>query len=393
MTIPFFLVFLFTTASLFSQNSESEKIYQSILKATFTDDKIELGKQLLKKNECKDGMYIDKLLKDSNYWNREAGIYLVGECNNPKLDKVICDLFIEDHMTRTAVKNLIQNKPNRYSKYLISIYKKEILSANKIELFDLYPLTEDADTAIFLQKIIEDQKSPDRLLAFKALMKHSKKPDDSFFRGYKDDKELRKMSIQWILENGKDSDYTMFKEILANPNSSLEELANACMAVQKWGNQIDKKSTYLRFLREDNQRLLPIVFSVFDKLIDDEIFQEVSKLSITGKTQLIRTEAILQLKNFTGTKKFAYIILFLQEEYQTQTQYHSGDALANLFTFGIHGIFKGLQEKQKKDRFYSIQKELIPFLQKETRESFTTASEWKVWAKQKKLLPITITYD
>ena len=68
-----FLISLMTF-SLSAQSSDSEKIYQSILKATFTQDKIEVAKPLLKKNECKEGIYTYKLLKDSNYWNQEAGI-------------------------------------------------------------------------------------------------------------------------------------------------------------------------------------------------------------------------------------------------------------------------------------------------------------------------------
>ena len=99
------------------------------------------------------------------------------------------------------------------------------------------------------------------------------------------------------------------------------------------------------------------------------------------------------MKNYSGSKKYPYIILFLQEEYQSQTQHQSGDTLANLFTLGIYGAFKGLQETYTRDKFYEVQSGLIQFLQKETGENFKTPTEWKVWANQKKLLPITITYE
>jgi hypothetical protein len=165
------------------------------------------------------------------------------------------------------------------------------------------------------------------------------------------------------------------------------------MAIQKWGTQKEKKSTYIRFLKEDNQVLLPSVFLIFKELQDDDIFREASKLSRTGKTQVIRSEAVLQLKNYSGQKKFPYIILFLQEEYQTQTQPHIGDVVVTVITFGIHGIFQGLQEKYRKDRFLSIQSELVQLLQKETGEKFTDVKEWKSWAHKKKLLPISITFE
>ncbi len=378
---------------LFAQTSDSEKIYQSVLKATFTQEKIEIAKTLIKKNECKEGFYTQKLLKDSNYWNRETGIYLAGECRNPKLDKAVCELFIEDHMTRTPIRELVKKDPNRYSKILVSLYKKDIWDPTKKELFQLYELTQDEDTSNFLQDLVKNPKSIDRVIAFQSLLKHKKGDNDSFVHSFLQDKELRKYSLQWLAESGKESDLKLFQEILSNPKSNSEELATACIAVKKWGDAKEKKSTYLRFLKEDTQSLLPVVFSIFDGFSDDEIFKEVSRLSRGGKTQSIRTEAVLQLKNSTGSKKYPYIILFLQEEYQSQSEYHSGDTIANIFTLGIHGVFKGLQEKQKRDKFYEIQSELIQLLQKETGEKFTTMLEWKTWANQKKLLPITITYE
>lgn len=387
-----FVITLFVF-SLSAQTSDSEKIYHSVLKATFTKEKIEIAKALLKKNECKEGLYTEKLLKDSNYWNREAGIYLAGECQNPKLDKAICELFIEDHMTRTPVRELIKKNPNRYSKILISLYKKDLWDPTKKELFQLYELTQDEDTTNFLQGLVKDLKSTDRIIAFQSLLKNKEGNNDSFARSFLQDKELRKYSLQWLAESGKESDLELFKNILANPKSNLEELASACLAVKKWGDTKEKKVTYLRFLKEDTQSLLPILFSIFDGLMDDEIFKEVGRLTRAGKTQIIRTEAILQLKNSSDSKRFSYIILFLNEEYQSQSEYQSGDAMANLFTLGIHGVFKGLQEKQKRNKFYEIQRELVQFLQKETGEKFITAVEWKTWANQKKLLPITITYE
>ncbi len=392
---PLKISFIFSLIAfqLFAQTSDSEKIYQSVLKATFTQEKIEIAKPLLKKNECKEGNYIQKLLKDSNYWNRETGIYLAGECRNPKLDKEICDLFIEDHMTRITIRELIKKDPERFSKILTSLYKKDIWDPTKKELFQLYELTQDEDTKNFLQSLIKNPKSADRVIAFQSLLKHKKGDNDSFVRSFLQDKELRKYSLQWLAESGKESDLELFKDILANPKSNFEELASACFAVKKWGNSKEKKAIYLRFLKEDTQSLLPILFSIFHGLIDDEIFKEVSRLSRSGKNQAIRTEAALELKNFSGTKKYPYIILFLSEEYQSQSEYQSGDTIANLFTLGIHGVFKGLQEKQKRDKFYEIQAELIQYLQKETGEKFLTAAEWKAWANQQKLLPITITYE
>lgn len=391
--LKFSFTFLVFTFSLSAQTTESEKIYQSILKATFTQDKIEIAKSLLKKNECKDGVYTEKLLKDSHYWNRETGIFLVSECKNPKLDKIVCDLFLNDHMIRSALIDLFKKNSNRFSKNLISIYKKDIWGPTKEDLFRLYSQMQDEDISNFLQEIINDTKSSDRSLAYNALMRNSKKPKDAYFRSYINDKDLRKLSLQWIVENGNKSDLSLFKEILANPKSEFDALANACLAIQKWGEEKEKKSTYLRFLKEDTQSLLPILFSIFTGLQDDEIFKEVSKLSRNGKTQLIRTEAILELKNFSGQKKFPYIILFLQEEYQSQTSPQTADAFANLFTLGLHGVFQGLQEKQKKDKFYDIKDDLVRYLQKETGEKYTSFTEWKAWANQKKLLPITITYE
>ena len=241
--------------------------------------------------------------------------------------------------------------------------------------------------------MIKNPKSADRVIAFQSLLKHKKGDNDSFVRSFLQDKELRKYSLQWLAESGKESDLELFKDILANPKSNFEELASACFAVKKWGNSKEKKAIYLRFLKEDTQSLLPILFSIFHGLMDDEIFKEVSRLSRSGKNQAIRTEAALELKNFSGAKKYPYIILFLSEEYQSQSEYQSGDAIANLFTLGIHGVFKGLQEKQKRDKFYEIQAELIQYLQKETGEKFLTAAEWKAWANQQKILQITIIYE
>ncbi|MBP9888465.1 MAG: hypothetical protein KBF93_19370 [Leptospiraceae bacterium] len=391
--LKIFVFFSFTILSLSAQSSESEKIYKSILKATFTNDKIEIAQNLLKKNECKEGKYILKLMKDSHYWNRETGVFLVGECKNPNLDKAVCDLFLEDHMTQTAIRELIKKQPNRFAKHLVSLYKQDLWDPTKRELFKLYELTQDADTSNFLQGLIKNPKSPDRTLAFQSLLKHKKDSNDSFVRSFLNDKELRKYSLQWLTESGNKSDLKLFQEILSNPNSELEELASACIAIKKWGDEKEKKETYLRFLKEDTQRLLPSLFSIFNDLLDEDIFKEIGRLSRAGKTQFIRTEAVLQLKNSSGSKKYPYIILFLQEEYQAQNQNHPGDTIATLMTFGLHSIFKGLEESKRKDKFYSIKSELIQFLQKETGENFKTATQWKVWANQKKLLPISIIYE
>ena len=324
------------------------------------------------------------LLKDSNYWNQEAGIFLAGECRNPKLDKAICELFIEDHMIRSPVRELVKKEPSRFSKILISLYKTEMWEPTKKELFQLYEFSQDEDTTNFLQGLIKNPKSKDRVIAFETLLKHKRATNDYFVRSFLKDKELRKYSLQWLAESGKETDLGVFQEILANPKSDLEELASACIATKKWGDTKEKKSTYLRFLREDTQSLLPVVFSIFSGIIDEEIFKEISRLSRAGKNQPIRTEAVLQLKNYSGSKKYPYIILFLQEEYQSQTQHQSGDTLANLFTLGIYGAFKGLQETYTRDKFYEVQSGLIQFLQKETGENFKTPTEWKVWANQKK---------
>jgi hypothetical protein len=392
--IIFFFVLL-SANSICPQDSklESEKIYQSVLKATFVNDKIEVAKKFLSISECKEGAYTRKLLKDSHYWNREAGIFIVGECKNPNLDKEICNLFIEDHMIRTPIRELIKKNPSRYTKDLIAIYKNDIWNANKKELFQLYEITQDENTSNFLQSIIKNPKSPDRSLAIQSLLKHTKKQNDSFIRSYLKDNELRKYSLQWIVENGSNDDLPLFQEILSNTNSKMEDLVFACMAIGKWGNEKEKKSTYLRFLKEDSQSLLPSVFFIFNKMMDENLFSEISRLSRTGKTQTIRTEAILQIKDLPNQKKYAFLILFLQEEYQTQNQADIGDAFATVITFGIHGIFQGLQEKNRKNKFASIQSEVIQLLQKETGERFTTAPEWKAWANQKKHLPITITFE
>lgn len=392
--IIFFFVLL-SANSICPQDSklESEKIYQSVLKATFVNDKIEVAKKFLSISECKEGAYTRKLLKDSHYWNREAGIFIVGECKNPNLDKEICNLFIEDHMIRTPIRELIKKNPSRYTKDLIAIYKNDIWNANKKELFQLYEITQDENTSNFLQSIIKNSKSPDRSLAIQSLLKHPKKQNDSFIRSYLKDNELRKYSLQWIVENGSNDDLPLFQEILSNTNSKMEDLVFACMAIGKWGNEKEKKSTYLRFLKEDSQSLLPSVFFIFNKMMDENLFSEISRLSRTGKTQTIRTEAILQIKDLPNQKKYAFLILFLQEEYQTQNQADIGDAFATVITFGIHGIFQGLQEKNRKNKFASIQSEVIQLLQKETGERFTTAPEWKAWANQKKHLPITITFE
>ena len=386
--IIFFFVLL-SANSICPQDSklESEKIYQSVLKATFVNDKIEVAKKFLSISECKEGAYTRKLLKDSHYWNREAGIFIVGECKNPNLDKEICNLFIEDHMIRTPIRELIKKNPSRYTKDLIAIYKNDIWNANKKELFQLYEITQDENTSNFLQSIIKNSKSPDRSLAIQSLLKHPKKQNDSFIRSYLKDNELRKYSLQWIVENGSNDDLPLFQEILSNTNSKMEDLVFACMAIGKWGNEKEKKSTYLRFLKEDSQSLLPSVFFIFNKMMDENLFSEISRLSRTGKTQTIRTEAILQIKDLPNQKKYAFLILFLQEEYQTQNQADIGDAFATVITFGIHGIFQGLQEKNRKNKFASIQSEVIQLLQKET------APEWKAWANQKKHLPITITFE
>ena len=325
--------------------------------------------------------------------NREAGIFIVGKCKNPNLDKEICNLFIEDHMIRTPIRELIKKNPSRYTKDLIAIYKNDIWNANKKELFQLYEITQDENTSNFLQSIIKNPKSPDRSLAIQSLLKHPKKQNDSFIRSYLKDNELRKYSLQWIVENGSNDDLPLFQEILSNTNSKMEDLVFACMAIGKWGNEKEKKSTYLRFLKEDSQSLLPSVFFIFNKMMDENLFSEISRLSRTGKTQTIRTEAILQIKDLPNQKKYAFLILFLQEEYQTQNQADIGDAFATVITFGIHGIFQGLQEKNRKNKFASIQSEVIQLLQKETGERFTTAPEWKAWANQKKHLPITITFE
>ena len=390
-----FFFALLSANSICPQDSklESEKIYQSVLKATFVNDKIEVAKKFLSISECKEGAYTRKLLKDSHYWNREAGIFIVGECKNPNLDKEICNLFIEDHMIRTPIRELIKKNPSRYTKDLIAIYKNDIWNANKKELFQLYEITQDENTSNFLQSIIKNPKSPDRSLAIQSLLKHPKKQNDSFIRSYLKDNELRKYSLQWIVENGPNDDLPLFQEILSNTNSKMEDLVFACMAIGKWGNEKEKKSTYLRFLKEDSQSLLPSVFFIFNKMMDENLFSEISRLSRTGKTQTIRTEAILQIKDLPNQKKYAFLILFLQEEYQTQNQADIGDAFATVITFGIHGIFKGLQEKNRKNKFESIQSEVIQLLQKETGERFTTAPEWKAWANQKKHLPITITFE
>ena len=125
--IIFFFVLLLAN-SICPQDSklESEKIYQSVLKATFVNDKIEVAKKFLSISECKEGAYTRKLLKDSHYWNREAGIFIVGECKNPNLDKEICNLFIEDHMIRTPIRELIKKSRNSSIPFLIGFNSSRI---------------------------------------------------------------------------------------------------------------------------------------------------------------------------------------------------------------------------------------------------------------------------
>ena len=61
-----------------------------------------------------------KLLEQGN-WN----LFSRG-MSKSKLDKEICDLFIEDHMTRITIRELIKKDPERFSKILTSLYKKKI---------------------------------------------------------------------------------------------------------------------------------------------------------------------------------------------------------------------------------------------------------------------------
>ena len=81
-------------------------------------------------------------------------------------------------MIRSPVRELVKKEPSRFSKILISLYKTEMWEPTKKELFQLYEFSQDEDTTNFLQGLIKNPKSKDRVIAFETLLKHKRATND-----------------------------------------------------------------------------------------------------------------------------------------------------------------------------------------------------------------------
>ncbi|MCB1160514.1 MAG: hypothetical protein H7A25_16675 [Leptospiraceae bacterium] len=381
-SIYFMFLFTFLFYPIQAKDSKEQILHEAIIRESSLSRKKTLGEKLgnLKTPEAADVTI--KLLSDTSYWNREAGVSACMVLKMEKTDNLLIQKMLSDHMIKSSIQTIVSKEPNRYLLYMIENYKDSYRKKDREELIQLIAKTKHKYAKDFLLKLIEKAGSPDRSVALTYLGKYFSKESYSFIRQQINEKELRLSVLSYLIEFDNKKDYPIFTDILKNSNSPVEEKIISLKALEHWGTQEEKYSEYVKVLEAEEESLKIGAMQIFKDLRNTRIQLLLCKQMKIARKQSTRVIAAKTLMEFRDKSIVPYLILGLKEKYSRQK---SGSILGNLFmnmiTLGFAGTFKELSYQMDENKFSKHKEKLSLKLKELTgRDYGTSYRNWKDWA-------------
>lgn len=384
MISRFTLLILFLTISVFPiaaiQAQSAQKLYQSVLNEKSLRVKKQLGEKLGHSPYSEANIYIEKLLKDENYWNQHAGIKATWLRKNASLDRVMTEVMATDHMVSKEIGKLVLQSPQRFENSLLESYRPATLSSD--DVLETLARAGSEKSLQFVVSIAKDKSSRDQRKAIQALKKANPKVALPFFRKSIDDPELRIVSLSYIAENGNRTDLPVFVNLL-NKSQKTNELLISMHAHGKWANQTEKEKQYLRFLKTENPAFIESSIEIYGKCCskDLKIQDRLTYHAATSKDSYLRLEATLALTESRDHKLVPYFIEALSIDYTPENRSSTAvDFALGIITLGIVPVMKNLSESQKRKNFRAKRNRIQNHLFTLTGLMFQTSEQWTEWA-------------
>lgn len=367
---------LLSAASL--AQGRPERLYQAILNEGYLHKKEEMGRQLgrLGTEEAK-GLLL-KLLEDQHYWNQMAGADGLFYYTDIDVQRRLVREMLDNHMVRDEIARGIQARLEQFQNALTEVYREEADSKKRELLLTTMAGSRAAQAEAFLKSVVADSTSSDRLTALGLLAKHY--PDDyGYFRGLVDDPELRLQALGFIVDHGNARELPLFTDILEKGGERMEVVA-AYQAVNKWGGDDLKETTYASALSSTDEALARGGMTSFRALYNSSLAAQLGKAARSAKDQRTRMMAGERLAELGGREAVTFLVPLLDEEY-TEQRSATFNAIASLMTAGIWTVLDGLSQSYNRKSFEAGRSAILSGLRRITgADAGGSYPAWQDWA-------------
>lgn len=362
-------------------DNQAEVLSQKLLGTDGLSDKITLGKRLgtLQTPEARAALI--RLMEESHYWDRIAAINGLAFYKDAEVMRLLTRK-LDDHMTSDNIEALVLRSPEDFSPYLCEIYP-ELSERRQADHLKLIGKMKTQVASNFLVKLIEGPKDPMRVNALKALVENF--PGNvSLARSKVRDPDLQGACLSLLVELGNKDDLPIFVGMLDNREAGGAARVLAYQAVSKWADEALKLKTCLAALKETDGALIQGALLTFKLATNDQVFDEVCRLTRRGPTSKIR---LLSAENLCDTGRPAswpFLISTLKETYVAERQTGYMDIFISVVTIGLSSVFEKLNASFSKNEFEARKARILDALKKQTRSyPGTTYENWRDWAVEK----------
>lgn len=357
---------------------KTQDLYWSILAEQDQDRKFRRAQRLGGMGKSGE-IWIRHLLEDDSGSNREAGLTAWQNQNQPPDPKTTVKLFqllIRDAYLRTRVRSTLEAKFPAVEEALWLEWKRvENDLSDSDHLLSILPRKIPPMSLARLKQIvtpIQDPPLAGRQSAYKALAERNRlenfqKEMDVFLREYVDDAQVRPIGLDYILNTGNRSDLPLFLALLERDSSLFSEKTLGIYAVKKWGNHSQEILVYEKILLSANsdpsESMVYLAMQVFADLRSESLRVELCQLTEKSRTQAVRFLAGVRLVDYDSVKNLPCLERLEKEELEPKSPATLADAFAVIVSFGIVGIAKIHQEKNRREDFAQKKKRIVEHLQ------------------------------
>ncbi|MBN1413085.1 MAG: HEAT repeat domain-containing protein [Spirochaetales bacterium] len=379
--VLFLFSLLFTGLKLRAETDpkkEADKLYKAVLNEDFFDEKIKLGGKLGRVKIPETGKLLRQLLEDDSYWNRIAAAEGILAFGDKELDKLLVQTALKDFMIEDEVIRRIKKAPKRFLHFLESEYNPGGPEDKRLKVLETLSVMHFKETDSFLTALVLNKQSVDRKKACEYLLKNIK---DSYQFSMKilDDPELREYALSNILQKGTYKDLILFTKILSRKEETRYTVL-AYEAVQKWGNNNLKRTTFLNALDSQETELQESALYVFDNVLSGELKKKLGFLVSKGESQMVRIKSASRLLDYNTKDIVPYLITALKETYSIQPD-DGIDIAVSFFTLGITDIFNKINNVLSQNDFEAIMDSIVSGLKRITKVNFGRSYiQWFDWS-------------
>jgi len=379
-TAAILIIFLGPYADAFAQ-SEEERLYQAVLKATFIGEKSKIAVELAKKGTPAARQKLITLLSDSSSWNRTAAadglvLFFDREASSALLEKMM-----RDHMIDTAIKKSFIRHAAGHAAYLAEQYPAISDVKIRVWILEILAHARTAQADAFLKNIVDDPSSYDRETAFRVIAERRSVSDYAYIKRYCDTPPFKVHALAYIADKGTSADLPIFIRVLERQEDPACQLI-AFKAVDRWGDEALKINTLINGLNSSEEQLKFGAATIIRGVRSDKVRKGLCRAAQSARFQETRLAAAERLLEYDSKDIVPPLVSILNEQY-TPRETTGMDIFLAYLSLGISSINNYLEQKRSKQSIEALHIRIGNHLKKITGADFKTSYHgWYAWCME-----------